>query len=77
MDNCCQNCVYWVRLSGYPVGHCKRKAPTIGRVSVKWPVTGDRDWCGEFVATPLTVSAAFENFRKAVVQVVKEIKGGT
>lgn len=57
----CSTCRYWnagnsyldQTLDGEPTkGECRRRAP-VGKSS-DWPVTGWKDWCGEFeVSAPL------------------------
>lgn len=49
----CADCVFWLGKEFKPVvaihlGHCHRYAPRIP-FSGSWPVTEDKDWCGEFV----------------------------
>ena len=54
----CSTCRYWKAGNAYldqtldsepTKGECRRRAP-VG-ISVVWPVTGWKDWCGEFDAT--------------------------
>ncbi len=61
MKGICKDCKWWDYIDSENVdntggfGECKRNAPlpyhipdsNVG-ISVKWPVTDDDDWCGEF-----------------------------
>ena len=47
----CELCEFWkAEESGQESGECRRNAPAIshGQGQASWPMTQDREWCGDF-----------------------------
>jgi hypothetical protein len=45
MEVICRNCHFYDDNDQAPYSLCRRHPPTVDK---GWPVTGPKDWCGEF-----------------------------
>ena len=64
-DQICEKCKYWIETGGTDsglVGECHRNAPQPELIEAcstsniryaVWPVTTDRNWCGQFEQRPM------------------------
>lgn len=57
----CGGCRFWARAPCAARGHCRRRAPELGRFGrAMWPETDETAWCGAFVklTPPITDGAS-------------------
>jgi hypothetical protein len=77
-DNVCEKCKYWKETGGTDsglVGECHRNAPqpeltaagsTANIRCAVWPITADRNWCGQFEERPMATQEVLA--RVAMIQ---------
>ncbi len=72
MNECCENCKFWLLQTNFTVGQCRRHAPS-NDYQMPWPQTKPTDLCGEFEVAAHAVEDKRQPAGEAIMQSAAEL----